>query len=334
MPDSPVLILDPELAEGAQAAGRNFPELEVIPPQDQAGLPAAAARAAAVVTQSARVDAQLLAQARALRLLIKMGRVYDNVDLDSVRARGVPFGLVPRKGPGCVAELALTLILALSKDLIAAHRDVAQGAYSRLGVQPVKTSQRVIAFRWMRPARLHELRGKTLGCVGFGEIGCELSLRAQPLGMRVIYTRRRPLPARLDESYAVAHRPLETLMEESDFVCIAVPHTDETHHLIGAEQLRRLGPTGYLVNVARGGVVDEEALIDALRSGTIAGAGLDVFTYEPLPADSPLCTLENVILTPHIGGGTGTSREGELAEALREVTRVLDGAAMRHPVAT
>ncbi|MGH2373089.1 MAG: 2-hydroxyacid dehydrogenase [Candidatus Methylomirabilaceae bacterium] len=329
MPDSPVLILDPELAE---AAGRNFPELEVIPSQDSETLPAAAARAVAIVTQSARVDMQLLAQARALRLLIKMGRVYDNVDLDSVRTRGVPFGLVPRKGPGCVAELALTLILALSKDLIAAHRDVGQGAYRRLGVQPAKTSQRVIAFRWMQPARLHEVRGKTLGCVGFGEIGCELSLRAQPLGMRVIYTRRRPLPARLEESYAVTYRPLLTLMEESDYVCVAAPHTEDTHHLIGAEHLRRLGPAGYLVNVARGGVVDEEALIDALRSGTIAGAGLDVFTYEPLPADSPLCTLENVILTPHIGGGTGTSREGELTETLREVTRVLNGGTLRHPI--
>ena len=333
MPDSPVLILDPELAETAQAAGRNVPELEVIPSQDQGALQAAAARAAAVVTQGTRVDARLLAQAHVLRLLIKMGRVYDNVDVDSVRARGVAFGVVPRKGPGCVAELALTLILALSKDLIAAHRDAVQGAYRRLGLQPVKTSQRVIAFRWMQPARLHEVRGKTLGCVGFGEIGCELSLRAQPLGMRVIYTRRRPLPARLEDYYAVTHRSLESLMGESDYVCVAVPHTEETHHLIGAEHLRRLGPAGYLVNVARGGVVDEEALIDALRSGTIAGAGLDVFTYEPLPADSPLCTLENVILTPHIGGGTGTSREGELTEALREVASVLNGGTLRHQIA-
>lgn len=332
MPDSPVLILDPDLAEAAPAAARNFPQLEVLPSKDPGTLPPAATRATALVTQSTRVDAPLMAQARALRLLIKMGRVYDNVDLDSVRTRGVPFGLVPRKGPGCVAELALTLILALSKDLIAAHRDVVQGAYRGLGVQPVKTSQRVIAFRWMQPARLHEVRGKTLGCVGFGEIGCELSLRARPLGMRVIYTRRRPLPARLEESYAVTYRPLLTLMEESDYVCVAVPYTEQTHHLIGPEPLRRLGPAGYLVNVARGGVVDEDAVIEALRSGIIAGAGLDVFTYEPLPADSPLCTLENVILTPHIGGGTGTSREGELTEALREVTRVLNGGALQYPI--
>ncbi len=295
-------------------------------------VPAAATRAAAIVTQGARVDAPLMAQASTLRLLIKMGRVYDNVDLDTVRTRGVPFGLVPRKGPGCVAEIALTLILALSKDLIAAHRDVVKGAYRHLGTQPVKTSQRVIAFRWMQPTRLHEVRGKTLGCVGFGEIGCELSLRAQPLGMRVIYTRRRPLPARLEESHAVSYRPLLTLMEESDYVCVAVPYTEETHHLIDAELLRRLGPAGFLVNVARGGVVDEDALIEALRSRTIAGAGLDVFTYEPLPADNPLCTLDNVILTPHIGGGTGTSREGELTEALREVTSVLNGGTLRHPI--
>ncbi|MGH2405943.1 MAG: 2-hydroxyacid dehydrogenase, partial [bacterium] len=121
-------------------------------------------------------------------------------------------------------------------------------------------------------------------------------------------------------------------LEESDYVCVAVPHTEETHHLIGEDQLRQLGPRGHLVNVARGGVVDEEALVEALRRRTIAGAGLDVFTYEPLPADSPLCRLDNVILTPHIGGGTGTTRESELSEALDEVKRLMNGGALRHPV--
>jgi len=327
-----VLVVDRELAEAAQVAGRGFPNLEVMAPGDHEPASDMAARADAIVAYGAQVDANVLAHVRALRLILKLGRVYDNIDLDAVRACGVPLGLVPRLGAGKVAELALTLILALSKNLLAAHRDVARGAYRRLGLEPAKTSQRVIAFRWMKPTRLHEVSGKTLGCVGFGEIGCELSMRAQPLGMRVLYTRRRPLPARLEASHAVTYRPLDELMEESDYVSVAVPYTDQTHHLIGAEQLRRLGPDGFLVNVARGGVVDEQALVEALRGGVIAGAGLDVFAYEPLPADSPLCTLDNVILTPHIGGGTGSSREGELAEALREVARVLDGAPMGHPI--
>lgn len=328
-----VAVANAEFADAARAIGRDFPDFDLVVTRDPQTLPEAAAGAVAIVTQTAPIGSDVLAGAAGLRLLLKMGRVYDHIDLDAVRARRVPFGLVPRKGPSCVAELALTLILSLSKDLVMAHRSVAEGAYRWRGLRPTKTSQRVIAFKWMQSVRLHEVAGKVLGCVGFGEINCELSLRARPLGMRVLYTRRRPLPPALEERYSVAHRPLRELLDQSDYVCVAVPHTDDTNHLIGADELRRLGSRGYLVNVARGGVVDEEALIQALRDGTIAGAGLDVFTYEPLPADSPLCTLDNVILAPHIGGGTGTSRESELTDALAEVRRVLNGAPPRYPVA-
>ncbi|MDQ7859258.1 MAG: NAD(P)-dependent oxidoreductase [Armatimonadota bacterium] len=325
-------MADHESAEAAAAASRDFPGLEIRVSPEGGALPAAVAGIDALITQAAPVDATLLAGAGRLRLLVKLGRVYDHIDVEAVRSRGLAFGLVPRKGPSCVAEHALTLILALSKDLVLAHRAVAEGAYRWRGMRPVLTSQRVIAFRWMQPVRLHEVRGRTLGCIGYGEIGCELSLRARALGMRVLYTRRRPLPPGLERHYDVAYRPMEALLDESDYVCVAVPHTDETHHLIGSEELRRIGPNGYLVNVARGGVVDEAALIEALRGGLIAGAGLDVFTYEPLPADSPLCTMDNVILTPHIGGGSGTTRELELREALAEVARALDGGALQVPV--
>ncbi|MGH2404511.1 MAG: NAD(P)-dependent oxidoreductase, partial [bacterium] len=222
MPAWPVLVPDEEWAEAARSAGRDFPDLDVLTPGGNGTSSTAVSRAAAIVTQRTPVGTDLLTQAAELRVLLKLGRVYDHVDLDAVRARGVPFGMVPRKGPSCVAELALTLILALSKDLVTAHRDVASGAYRTRGIEPVKTSQRVIAFRWMQPARLHEVRGKTLGCVGFGEIGCELSLRARPLGMRVLYTRRRALPTPLEQTYDVAYRPLQALLEESDYVCVAV----------------------------------------------------------------------------------------------------------------
>jgi phosphogluconate 2-dehydrogenase len=326
-----VVVADHESAGAAAAAGREFPDLDVRVPSEGASLRSAVAGAEALITQSAPIDAAVLAEAPRLRLLVKLGRVYDHIDLDAVRTRGLAFGLVPRKGPNCVAEHALTLILALSKDLVLAHRSVVEGAYRWRGLRPALTSQRVIAFRWMQPVRLHEVRGKTLGCVGYGEIGCELSVRARALGMRVLYTRRRPLPPGLEQHYGVGYRSLDTLLEESDYVCVAVPHTEETHHLIGLDELRRLGPGGYLVNVARGGVIDEAALVQALRDGLIAGAGLDVFTYEPLPADSPLCAMDRVILTPHIGGGSGTTRELELKEALAEVGRALDGGAVHIP---
>jgi phosphoglycerate dehydrogenase-like enzyme len=334
-PDVHVLVPHAEFADAARALAGEFPELEVMVPSDAAATTTALARADAVVTQGARIDAATIASAPALKLVVKMGRVYDHIDVDAVAGRGIRLGLVARKGPICVAELATTLVLALSKDLIREHRDVATGAYREKGLTPVATSQRVMAYRWMQPPTLHEVYGKTLGCVGFGEIGCETSIRARTLGMRVLYTRRKPLPRAIEERYGVEYRSLDALCDDSDYVSVAIPHTDQTQHLINTDRLRRIGPKGYLVNVARGGVVDETALIDALRNGVIAGAGLDVFVYEPLPADSPLCTLPNVILTGHIGGGTGntgTNREVELRAGLQEARRALAGAPLAEPI--
>ena len=121
----------------------------------------------------------------------------------------------------------------------------------------------------------------------------------------------------------IVHLP--ALLSESDYVVLAVPHTPETEKMIGAEQLALMKPTAYLVNICRGGVVDEDALIETLEQRKIAGAGLDVFVLEPLQEDSPLCDLDNVILTPHIGGGTGTTRQNELTDGLDELTRIFSG---------
>jgi phosphoglycerate dehydrogenase-like enzyme len=224
-----------------------------------------------------------------------------------------------------VAELAMTLILALSKDLLISHQSVASGAYRLRGLRPERTAQWKMAFHWMHNTRVHEVRGKTLGIVGMGEIGCELALRAHAMGMRNLYYKRNRLSEELEALFHAEYRSLEDLLRESDYVCLAVPHTSETERMIGRDQLALMKREAFLVNICRGGVVDEEALIDALRQGQIAGAGLDVFTFEPLPAESPLCRLDNVILTPHIGGGTGTNRALELGETLEEMARVLAG---------
>jgi lactate dehydrogenase-like 2-hydroxyacid dehydrogenase len=254
-----------------------------------------------------------------------MGRSYHNIDAQAVRQRDVMFASVPRKGPNCVAELAMTLILALSKDLLVSHASVAQGAYRLRGLKPERTEQWKMAFHWMRHVGLHEVRGKTLGIVGMGEIGCELALRAQAMGMRCVYTKRHRLSEELENRFAASFLLLPDLLAQSNYVCLAVPHTAETERMVGRDELGQMQPGAYLVNVCRGGVVDEDALIEALAQGRLAGAGLDVFTFEPLAADSPLCRLDNVILTPHVGGGTGSNAELELADALEEVQRILDG---------
>ncbi|NLE76224.1 MAG: D-glycerate dehydrogenase [Chloroflexi bacterium] len=280
---------------------------------------------AAVVTDAAPVDAALLKALPNLKAVVKLGRNYSNVDAQAVRGRGLVFASVPRKGPNCVAELAMTLILALSKDLLIMHESVISGAYRLRGLKPELTSQRKHAFQWMAHARLHEVRGKTVGIIGMGEIGFELALRAHVMGMRITYHKRTPLSPELEQRTHAEYRELNTLLAESDYVYVTVPLTPETDKLIGREQLAMMKPSAYLVNTCRGGVVDEDALIEALATCQIAGAGLDVFTYEPLPFDSPLCDLDNVILMPHIGGGTGSARLGELAVGLEEVQRILAG---------
>jgi D-2-hydroxyacid dehydrogenase (NADP+) len=172
-----------------------------------------------------------------------------------------------------------------------------------------------VAGRWERSMPLDqrrgndvfELNGQTLGIVGLGRIGEALMVRARAFGMRVVGLKRDP-----QTRYDAAVQPdalygpdqLPELLRESDHACIALPHTPQTHHLFDAAMLAHMKPTAYLYNIARGKIVDETALIAALQNSQLAGAGLDVFETEPLPADSPLWQMENVIITPHVSGLT------------------------------
>jgi phosphoglycerate dehydrogenase-like enzyme len=279
-----------------------------------------------LICQSATVDQTLLARLPNLQAVIKMGQSYHNIDTETLRKSNVPLFISPRKGPNCVAELAMTLMLALSKDLLIAHQSVSEGAYRLRGLKPQRTEQWKMAFHWMRHTTLHEVRGKTVGIVGMGEIGCELALRAAAMGMHVVYYKRSPLSTELEKRFQASYMPLEELLSSSDYVVLAVPHTTDTEKMIGAKELAHMKSSAYLINICRGGVIDEEALIEALSAQHIAGAGLDVFTFEPLPADSPLCFMDNVILTPHVGGGSGTNRTLELNDAL-----VIAHAALSNP---
>jgi phosphoglycerate dehydrogenase-like enzyme len=316
-----VLVLDDEFAPVMEAidAGVRLVAPGALTTDD------AAAHVSGLICQTADVGAAWLARLPNLRVVVKMGQSFHNVDVGDLRAAGVRLVIAPRKGPNCVAELAMTFILALSKDLLISHRSVADGAYRLRGLRPERSEQWKMAFHWMRHTTLHEVRGKTLGIVGMGEIGCELALRAAAMGMDVVYHKRTPLSDELEARFGARAVSLDALLRESDYVTLAVPHTAETERMIGTAELASMKPTAFLVNICRGGVVDEDALIDALRSGAIAGAGLDVFTFEPLPADSPLCTLDNVLMTPHVGGGTGSNRALELGEAAGVMASALSG---------
>jgi len=298
-------------------------EFDVSSPADgnQTSLPDLLRNAEILVTRAQAVNQDVLAASPNLKLVQKYGGRADRIDLEAARSHGVAVALMPLCGCIAVAELAMTLILALSKQLIEAHAATVNGAYRGLGIEPTQTSQRVHAFQWMRLPHLQEIRQKTLGVIGFGEIGTEVAKRARAFEMNVIYYKRDPLPPSIEEHLGVRAASLDELLRTSDFVSLNVPHSPSTDKIIGSRELDLMKPTAYLINTCRGPVVDEQALITALRNHAIAGAGLDVFDLEPLPFDSPLTQLDNVILAPHIGGGTGGAREKQMADVLNNVIR-------------
>ena len=319
-----ILMADAGYEAAAADLAADYPDLTVLCADESASaLAQASGDIAGLIAGTTAVDETLLNALPNLSAVLKLGRSYSNIDIDAVRARDLTFACVPRKGPNCVAELALTLILALSKDLVVSNESVALGAYRYRGLKPEITAERKIAFHWMHNTRVHEVVGKTLGIIGMGEIGCELARRASVMGMRNLYYKRSPLSSELESVFDATYADLDELLAESDYVCVATPHTPETEGMIGAAQIALMKESAYIVNIARGGIIDEEAMIEALSEDRIAGAGLDVFTYEPLPAESPLCALDNVILCPHIGGGTGTNRNIELGAALAAMSRIL-----------
>ncbi len=189
--------------------------------------------------------------------------------------------------------------------------------------------------RWTHPPMPAELRGATVGVVGMGRIGTEVARLSRAAGCRVLAIRRsaqerRPGRSRADEVLPPSDLPY--LLSESDYVVLAVPLTRQTRHLIGRDELRAMKPAAVLINIARGAVVDEEALVQALKEGWIGGAGLDVFEREPLPEDSELWGLENVILTPHISGGTELYFERAVPIFCENLRRYLKGRPLRNVV--
>jgi len=316
--------LDPQPTGEVEFAQELLPDgFEIAAPTgDEPGeREALLAGADAIVTRRVPVDERVFSAAPNVRFVQKYGGREDGLDLDAAAQAGVAVAVMPLRGCIAVAELAMTLVLALSKQLVAGHALTAAGAYRDLGLEPTRTSERVIAFQWMKLPNLFEVYGKTLGIVGYGEIGTEVSRRARAFGMNVLYTKRERLSPELEESLGAAWRGLDDLLAESDIVLLTLPHTPETERLIGERELQLMRPEAYLVNTARGGLVNEDALVRALRDRRIAGAALDVFVEEPVPYDHPLLSLDNVILAPHIGGGTGGARVNQMSDVLENIVR-------------
>jgi glyoxylate reductase len=183
-----------------------------------------------------------------------------------------------------------------------------------------------MSYNWLGQRDLGWLYRKRLGIIGLGKIGRAVAARANAFGMRVIYTSRHRLSEDEESRFGVTYAPLGDLLARADFVSLHARLTPESEHMIGAAAFAAMQSTAYFINTARGGLVDEAALIDALRSRQIAGAGLDVFEYEPFRRDSPLLSLDNVVLTPHIAGTYDPdARKAQLTEVFEYVATVLDG---------
>ena len=257
----------------------------------------------------ARVNEEVLSQAGKLRVVANCGVGYDNIDVEACTRRKIVVTNTPGVLTDTTADLAFALLLAVARRVVEGDKFVRAGRWERW------------EFGMMWGADVHH---KTLGVWGFGRIGQAVARRGRGFEMNILYhSRRRASPA-LEGELAARFVGRETLLRESDFLSLHVPHAPETQHLIGAREFALMKPTAFLINTARGKVVDEEALVAALKSKTIAGAGLDVFEHEPhLNPEMP--RRDNVVLLPHVGSATGETRLKMATLAAENLLAALNG---------
>ncbi len=258
----------------------------------------------------AKMDDAFYATARKLRLVQLLSAGYDRVDIEAARRAGVAVCNNGGANAIAVAEHAIMLMLAVSRRLVWQHSMTASGRWRGNDVANV---------------RLYELYGRTLGIIGLGNIGKKVARLAKGFGLVVQYFDIARLSEDAADALGVRFRLFDEVLRTSDIVSLHVPLTPQTRHMIRTEQLRSMRPTAYLINTCRGPVVDEPALYAALRDGLIAGAGIDVFEQEPPPADNPLFTLDNVVLTPHFAGPTWDNQQARFRNAFDNVQRVARG---------
>ena len=287
------------------------------PPTREELLRDVAGAVAVVATLTDRVDAEVLdAAGPGLRLVANVAVGYDNVDVEAARARGVVVTNTPGVLDDATADLTMGLVLAAARRIAEGDRFLRRGT-------PWVWGPRMMTG-------LDLSAGATLGIVGYGRIGRAVARRARGFGMRLLAT---PSRSRVYDADAdgVRFAELDDLLAGSDVVSLHVPLTDATRHLIGAAALARMKPTALLVNTARGGIVDTDALVEALQTGQIGGAALDVFEDEP-HVDPRLLELEQVVLTPHLGSAGDRTRSAMCLLAVRNVAAVLGGEEPAQPV--
>ncbi len=257
-----------------------------------------------VSTFDYKVSGEMIAAMPKLKLIANFGAGYNNIDLEACKARGIRVTNTPQPVIEPTAELAFALMMAVARRIVEFDRAVRGD-----GLQVTGDGEPL--FGVMRNLS-HSLYGKTLGILGMGRIGQALARRAASSGMRILYHNRHELTSERvkelkNEGVEVRYVDFQTLLQDSDYLSLNLPYTPEVHHIIGRPELGMMKRSAYLINTARGAHVDEAALVEALKSGIIAGAALDVYEFEP-KISAELLTLPNVVLSPHTGTGTWEGR--------------------------
>ncbi|MFG2793282.1 2-hydroxyacid dehydrogenase [Streptomyces sp. NPDC048419] len=314
-PKNVLAVIAPHVGGRAAGAGLAtlFPtEADVTVVEAAEEDPAALRRAHVIITALAPVSAEHLAAAPDLALVQCASHGFDYIDVDAARARGVQVANIGSSGAESqnVAEQTFALMLALAKQLIPAHTALVEADWALPRLQ----------------RSLTELCGKTLGIVGLGNIGQEVARRAVAFDMSVVYAGRRRLPEETEARLGGArHVPLDELLRTADYVSLHAPLTDGTRNLLDAGRLALLKPTAFVVNTARGALIDQDALADALEKGALAGAGIDVFDPEPPTPALRLLRAPNVVLSPHVGRVTRETLIRIALTAVQNVTGYLAG---------
>ncbi len=275
------------------------------PPQ----LGEACREAAGMLAVGVRVNEEVLNLAPHLKVVANCAVGYDNVDVAACTRRGIVVTNTPGVLTDATADLAFALLLAVARRVVELDKAVRAGQWQRWEFSAFWSS---------------EVHHKTLGIWGFGRIGQAVARRARGFGMKILYHARHRVAESVEREFEAMYVDRDTLLRESDFVSLHVPHAAETQHLVGAKEFALMKPSAFLINTARGKVVDEAALVEALKSRRIAGAGLDVFEHEPhLHPELP--RLENVVLLPHVGSATAETRVKMATCPAEKLRAVLEG---------
>jgi D-3-phosphoglycerate dehydrogenase len=268
-----------------------------------------------ILAGGAPVSAAMIERAGRARLIQKWGIGVDKIDLEAARRRGLPVAITAGANASPVAELAVGLMLAVYRRIALADRKMREGSW-------VKAEMR----SWC-----YQIDGKTVGIIGFGAIGRMVAHKLRGFDANILYYDIVRPPQIVEKALRAKFVPLDELLQRSDIVTLHTPLTKLTDRMIGADAIRRMKDGAVLVNTARGEIVDEPALEAALKSGKLRGAGLDTFALEPIRPNHPFLALDNIVLTPHAGGGVFDNVENVARHALGNMVKVLEGAELAAP---